>query len=150
MKRLATGLIMLTLSAAAASASGEGWLTDFEAARKMAAEKERPILVDFSGSDWCGWCMKLEKEVFSTEAFKTYARDNLVLFLADFPSSKPQSDEIRKQNKTLMEKYGIRGFPTIILLDAAGKKLAQTGYRDGGPDTYVKHLQDLLKNAPTQ
>jgi protein disulfide-isomerase len=123
-----------------------GWVTDFEAAKKEAAERNVPILADFSGSDWCGWCIKLDGEVFSREEFRKYAKDNLVLFLADFPAAKPQSEELKKQNKELAEKYGVRGFPTVLLLDAKGEVLARTGYRRGGAEAYVEYLKEMLED----
>ena len=120
------------------------WLEDFEAAKKEATAKKLPILVNFSGSDWCGWCIKLDNEVFSKKEFKEYAATSLVLFLADFPQSKKQVEEIKKQNSKLAADYGVRGFPTILLLDADGKVLARTGYEKGGAVKYVKHLKGLL------
>lgn len=143
MKKLITVLMVAGFAAVAFGA--EGWLTDFEAARKQALEKNLPILADFSGSDWCGWCIKLDNEVFSQDAFKEYAKENLVLFLADFPNSKPQPEEVQKQNKALAEKYGIRGFPTVLLFDAEGNVLAQTGYQRGGAEKYIEHIKELLK-----
>lgn len=137
------GLLFMSLQAMA----GEGWLTDFEQAKKEAKAKNLPILADFSGSDWCGWCIKLDKEVFQKKAFKDYAKDNLVLLLVDFPQKKKIDAKIKKQNTRLAQKYGVRGFPTVLLLNAEGKKLAQTGYRQGGPEAYVKHLKELIKNA---
>ena len=125
--------------------AGEGWLTDFEEAKKQAGEKNLPILADFSGSDWCGWCIKLDKEVFSKEEFKAYAKDNLVLFLADFPNRTKLPDDVKAQNEKLSKEYGIRGFPTVLLLDADGKVLERTGYQRGGPEAYVEHIKKLLK-----
>jgi protein disulfide-isomerase len=122
------------------------WLTSLAEAKAEAAKRKVSILADFSGSDWCGWCIKLEKEVFSTEAFRKYASENLVLLLVDFPRTKPQSDEIKKQNNELAEKFGIEGFPTILLLDAGGALLGRTSYLPGGGDNYVMHLRKLLKN----
>jgi protein disulfide-isomerase len=124
------------------------WLTDFETAKTRAAELKRPILADFSGSDWCGWCIKLDKEVFQKKEFKNFAENKLVLFLADFPRSVPQPEGLKKQNKMLMGKYGVEGFPTILLLDAKGQVLAQTGYQRGGAAAYVKHLEELLAKPP--
>ncbi|MBC8205906.1 MAG: thioredoxin family protein [Kiritimatiellales bacterium] len=126
-------------------ATGDGWLTDFEAAKQLATEKGLPILADFSGSDWCGWCIRLDKEVFSQDEFKAYAEGSVVLFLADFPQTKPQSEEVKMQNEALAEKYGIRGFPTVLLLDAEGNVLERTGYQPGGAEKYVEHIKDLLK-----
>jgi len=127
-----------------ALAAEESWLTDFEKAKTEAATKKLPILADFSGSDWCGWCIKLDKEVFAKAEFLEYAKDNLVLLSLDFPARKPQDAALVKQNKALAAKYGIKGYPTVILLDATGKEIARTGYRAGGPETYIKHLQELL------
>ncbi len=123
------------------------WLTDFAAAKAEAARRGVPILADFSGSDWCGWCIKLDKEVFSQEGFQAFAADNLVLFLADFPRRKPQSEEERRQNEELAGRYQIQGFPTVLLLDAEGTVLARTGYRRGGPEAYVAHLRDLMSTG---
>lgn len=146
---LLLGLI-LTLActqAPSSEVSQTTWLTDFEEATKEAEKRGVPILVDFSGSDWCGWCIKLDSEVFSKDEFIKYAKKNVVLFLADFPSKKAQSDKIKKQNKKLSEKYGVRGFPTVLLLDESGKELARTGYQRGGAAKYVKHLKELLERA---
>jgi protein disulfide-isomerase len=132
---------------AVTAVAGEGWLTDFEQAKKLAAEREVPILADFSGSDWCGWCIRLDREVFSKKEFKQFAQSNVVLFLADFPSGKKQSREVIAQNKRLQQKYRIRGYPTVLLLDAQGEVLASTGYQPGGAESYVKHIKALIKGA---
>ena len=146
MKKLAVMMTVWVLAVAMA-AGAEGWLTDFEAAKKLAAKTGAPILVDFSGSDWCGWCIKLDTEVFSRPAFKAYAKDNLVLFLADFPQKKKLSEAVRTQNEALMKAYKVRGFPTVLLVDAEGKVIARTGYQRGGAEKYVKHLEDLVKQG---
>ncbi len=136
------------LAASGTLQAGEGgpWLTDFEATKRQAAEQKRPILADFSGSDWCGWCIRLEKEVFSQKAFQNYAATNLVLFLADFPARKPQPDAEAAQNKKLAATYGIEGYPTVLLLNSEGKELARTGYQRGGAEAYVEHVKTLLKD----
>lgn len=133
---------------AAVSRAEAQWETNFDAARKTSAEKDRPILINFTGSDWCGWCIRLHKEVFSTEAFKTYAENNLVLFKADFPRHTEQSEALKKQNEALAKRYGIRGFPTILLVDSEGKVLGRTGYQRGGPEKYIAHLKQLLGKTP--
>lgn len=120
------------------------WITDFEQAKSLAKEKGLPILADFSGSDWCGWCIKLDKEVFQTSEFQDYAKNNLVLLLLDFPSKKKQSPELKKQNRALAQKYGIRGYPTVLLLDHEGDVIAKTGYKNGGGAKYVEHLKELF------
>jgi len=144
---LAAIAVFLTFFTGTALLAGNSWMTDFQAAQEKAVEEEKPMLLDFTGSDWCGWCIKLKKEVFSKEAFQTYAAENLILVELDFPRNKPQSDELKAQNQALAEKYGIRGFPTIILLSPEGEVIGQTGYRRGGPEAYVEHLQELLNGA---
>lgn len=137
-------MAMLVAGCTGVYGSDSGWLTDFEAAKKQAKERKVPILADFSGSDWCGWCMKLDKEVFSNKEFKEYAKDNLVLFLADFPSKKAQDDAVKKQNKYLASKYRVEGFPTVLVLDSNEKVLLRTGYRPGGAGKYVEYLRKKL------
>ena len=125
--------------------AGGPWLTDFEAAKVRSAELKRPILADFSGSDWCGYCIALDQEVFQQSVFRKFANENLVLFLADFPKYLSQTEGLRMQNEMLMARYGVDGrFPTVFLLDAQGRVLAQTGYLPGGAAAYVKHLKTLM------
>ncbi|NQT93143.1 MAG: thioredoxin family protein, partial [Lentisphaerae bacterium] len=103
MKKVAI-ILAVTLAAIAAEASDPSWSTDYEAAQKAAAKKNLPILADFAGSDWCGWCIRLDREVFSKKEFSGYAKDKLVLFLADFPSRKKQAAAEKKQNEALPKK----------------------------------------------
>lgn len=124
-----------------------GWLDRFELAKKEAAAFKQPIFAFFTGSDWCGWCVKLRSEVLDTKEFEKFAADNLILFEADFPRAKKISDKVKKQNGELASKYGVRGYPTVFLLDAEGKQLGQTGYKAGGAEAYIKHLKELLKAA---
>lgn len=146
MRKILIMLLVVMVSAvySGTALAGDEWFTDLEAAKKVAAEKKLPILIDFSGSDWCSGCIKLEKEVFSKDEFKTFARDNLVLMVADFPKNKPQSAALKKSNDALAEQYNIEGFPTVLILDAGGKELARTGYVPGGAAAYVEHLKELI------
>jgi protein disulfide-isomerase len=123
------------------------WLTDFQAAKEAATATHRVILADFSGSDWCVWCKRLDAEVFSKPEFKTFATNNLVLFLADFPQRTELPDKTARQNRMLASMFGIEGFPTVLLLDAAGKELARTGYEPGGAKAYVERLQKLMPST---
>lgn len=126
--------------------AGDGWLTDFTKAKADAKMGKKMILADFSGSDWCGWCIKLDKEVFAKSVFKKFAKKNLILLMVDFPrNKKKQSKYVQKQNAEMAKKYGVTGFPTVLLLDYNGKVIAKTGYRKGGPDGYIKHLKKLMK-----
>ena len=153
-RKIILGWMAMTVAAATSvyaapeaskEAVGVHWGTSYEQAKALAAERHVPILADFSGSDWCGWCMKLDKEVFSEKAFRDYAATNLVLLLVDFPRRTAQAAEVAKQNRAMADQYGVEGFPTILLLDASGKELARTGYQPGGADAYVRHLRTLLE-----
>jgi len=127
-------------------ASDESWTSDFEAAKTQAAKENKDLLIDFTGSDWCGWCKRLVAEVFKHDAFKEGVAESFVLVELDYPSPKvPQSDAVKAQNAELKERYGIRGYPTIYLTDAAGRPYARTGYQQGGPEAYVAHLDQHRK-----
>jgi protein disulfide-isomerase len=125
---------------AAAGAWGESW----DKAAKAAKDGKKLILANFTGSDWCPWCIKLHKEVFAKKAFKEWAEKNVVLLELDFPNEKAQTDELKAQNKKLLEKYGVEGFPTVLVLDADGKKVGTLGYMEGGPTPWIKAAQDIL------
>ena len=116
------------------------WLTDYNAALAQAKAENKKVFIDFTGSDWCGWCIKLEKEILSTPEFAEYAAKNLVLVQADFPRSKPQSPELKAQNQKLQQQYQIRGYPTLIILNSQGSKIGQMGYMDGGPKPFLNEL----------
>ena len=132
------------LGLAASASAGDGWMTDFEAAQAKAKAENKPMLLDFTGSDWCGWCIKLDKEVFGKAAFKDYAAAELVLVELDFPRGKEQSAELKAQNEKLAKQYGIRGFPTILVLSPEGELIEKTGYQRGGAEAYVEHIKEIL------
>ena len=143
------GLSALALLASLPSLfAADAWLTDLEAAKKQAAAEKKDILVDFTGSDWCGWCIRLKKEVFDQPEFAA-ASKQFVLVEIDFPRSKKQTPEVKARNEALSKQYAISGFPTILLLDAQGDVYAQTGYQEGGAPKYLEHLAKLAKqNTP--
>jgi len=120
------------------------WTEDFDKALTQAKESGKYVLVNFSGSDWCGWCKKLDKEVFGKKEFKEFAETNLVCVMVDFPRQKPQSSKRREANQALVEKYAVQGFPTILLFSPQGDVAATTGYEPGGAEAYIKHLQGLI------
>lgn len=125
-------------------AGGEGWTSDFDAAKARAAKEGKDLLIDFTGSDWCGWCIKLDKEVFQHDEFKAGVKDKFVLVELDFPRDKSKIDKAtQQQNKELGKTYAVRGYPSIMLTNAKGRPYAKTGYRPGGPAAYVKHLDEL-------
>lgn len=120
-------------------------MTNFEIAKSQSKINNKPILLVFSGSDWCSWCVKLDHEVFSTPEFKAWAADNVIMMIADFPSVKQLPAEIAEQNEKLRKTYNITGFPSVLLLDAEGKLIAHTGYQRGGAENYIAHLKSLMK-----
>jgi len=138
------GLVFVSVVLFCLGAEAKDWETDFEKASARAKEAGKYMLLDFSGSDWCGWCIKLDKEVFSKNAFQKFAKANLVCVMLDFPRAKPQSNKLKKQNKALAEKYGIRGFPTVLILSPDGDPVERTGYQRGGPEKYVEHLTEII------
>ena len=123
------------------------WSADFAAGLEKAAKTHKPIFALFTGSDWCIWCKRLEGEVLSQDEFLKYAGRKLILFKADFPNKIPQLDELKRQNQNLAKKYGIHGYPTVLLLDKKGEVIGKTGYKDGGPEKYVKHVKALIKDG---
>lgn len=135
---------VLAFAALAAAAEPEGWSTDFEQAKKTAVARNLPILMNFAASDWCVWCQRLDAEVLAQKTFKDYAKDNLVLFLADFSERAKQTNEVRKQNLKLQSSYRVCGYPTVILVNAQGEETARSGYLEGGAEAYVAHLKGLL------
>lgn len=146
MKSLVSKLMPLVLfTVMALNASAAEWETDFAKAATNAAKNNLFMLLDFSGSDWCGWCIKLDEEVFSKSDFKTYAGKNLVCVLLDFPQKKKQPRTLKDQNAELAKKYGVRGFPSVIILSPDGKLVGKTGYREGGAKAYVTHLQEMIE-----
>jgi len=147
MTRLTASLVAAAVLplAGSALAGGDGWITDMDEAMAIAKAENKTILMDFTGSDWCGWCIRLDKEVFSQSLFKEYAAENLVLVELDFPRNVEQTDEQKAHNEKWRDKVGIEGYPTIILADANGDEFARTGYRPDGPAPYADHLGSLLK-----
>ena len=121
------------------------WETDLEIASLTTKASGKYMLLDFSGSDWCGWCKKLEKEVFSQDAFKDFAEKNLVCLLVDFPQKKNQTRGLKQRNRDLAIKYGIQGYPTIIILSPDGEPVGKTGYLHGGSKNYVQHLNEIIE-----
>lgn len=126
------------------AAAAQKWLTSLPQAQAEAKKSGKPILADFTGSDWCPWCIKLRTEVFNTKQFKDWAAKNVVLLELDFPRSKPQDPATKKANQDLATKYKIEGFPTVLFLNADGKVLGTSGYQAGGPAPWTANAQKIL------
>jgi thioredoxin-related protein len=145
MKKIVIGLLA-SIALAQAWAGESEWLTDFAKAQAQAKAEKKMVLMDFTGSDWCGWCIKFKKETLDTQAFKDYAAKNLVLLEVDFPRSKSQSAELKKANAALAKKYGIDGYPTFVVLNSEGKEVGrQEGYEPGGPSAFIAKLEGFKK-----
>lgn len=126
MKSILNSLIVLSF-AATAFAGKPGWDDNYSKTLEKAAAEKKSVLLDFTGSDWCGWCMKLDSEVFSKGEFKSFAKKNLELVELDYPRGKRLSKKVQEQNADLKKKYGISGYPTIVLLDSTGKETKRWG-----------------------
>lgn len=141
--------IIFLLASSIVSAKSEAvWLDSFAQAQKQAHEDGKIILANFTGSDWCQFCIKAEDEFFATAAFSKYAKENLVLLKVDFPRMKMLSKETVSQNESLLERYNIKGFPTHLFLSADGAVIGRTGYVQGGVDAWLKSARDILENRP--
>jgi thioredoxin-related protein len=121
------------------------WITDYRRAQSIAAQSGRDILLSFTSLDSSEWCQKLDAEIYQQEAFKEYARKNLVLVQVDFPATKELPAELKAQNQGLAESFNIRGYPTIIFINAKGQKFGTAKYMPGGPDAFIKELEDLRR-----
>jgi thioredoxin-related protein len=141
-------LVLSLLVATCAGALAADWQTDYAKALALAKSQNKRVLLDFTGSDWCGPCIELRKRVLSRPDFSAYADKNLVLVEIDYPQRKKQSDELKKQNEKLSKQYGIdeKGFPTIMLLDPSGKVLREfTGYDGDTTAGFIARLEGKTK-----
>ena len=128
------------------SVNAQEWTTDINDAKAQAQKEHKEILLVFQGSDWCAPCIKLDKEIWSSEVFRAYAKEHFVLVKADFPKrSKNQlSAEQQKKNDQLAEKYNQQGyFPLVVVMDEAGKVLGKTGYQKVSPNEYIDILNSF-------
>jgi thiol:disulfide interchange protein len=138
-----------------ANSSGQ-WGTDLPTALNQAQSQHKLVLMDFTGSDWCPWCIKLDQEVFSTGQFIDYAQRKLELVRVDFPRNTPQSEELKQANAALASRFNVTGYPTCILLDSSGRELGrQVGFLDGGVGAFLAEMdsfspKDVQEQQPSQ
>lgn len=141
-------LILLLVAPVGEAADDPIWHPDLAPAQALAAEQGQDLLVMFTGSDWCKWCIQLDREVFSRASFKEYAAEHFVLVALDFPDQR--GEVIRNMRAALVEAnwkhkqhFGVEGFPTVLLMTPEGEVWGRTGYRKGGAEAYVQHLEEL-------
>jgi protein disulfide-isomerase len=122
------------------------WRNDLPGALQQARSENKLVLLDFTGSDWCPWCIKFDHDVLSTENFAAYAGQKLELVKVDFPRHTAQPDDLRRANAALAAQFNVDGYPTYVLLDANGRELGrQVGYQEGGPQAFIAELDGFSK-----
>ena len=145
-------LFVLVLGSLTTQAQELKWHTDIKEATAIANKEKKPMLLFFTGSDWCGWCIRLQKEVLKTPEFAAWAKDKVVLVELDYPRRTAQTPEIKKQNDELQHAFGIQGFPTIHFANGISQDgkvnfqgLGSTGYVAGGPVAWLAVADGILK-----
>ena len=127
------------------------WHTDVKKAITISNKEKKPLLMFFTGSDWCGWCIRLQNEVLKTPEFTKWAKENVILVELDYPRRLPQTPELKNQNAELQQAFGIQGFPTVYFVSAEDKEgrinfkgLGQTGYVAGGPTAWLTVAEGIV------
>ena len=125
-----------------AAADANLWQTNYKQALAQAAKENKQVLLDFTGSDWCPYCIQMDREVLSKSQFENFASKNLVLVKLDYPRRKKLPPSEMQQNDQLQQQYSIEGYPTYVLLDSRGKEVKRViGYVDGGPGAFIKWIE---------
>jgi thioredoxin-related protein len=137
----------MAMAGATTQAATAKWEDNAKKGLEQAKTEKKPALLNFTGSDWCGWCVKLKKEVFDTKEFKEWAQKRVVLIEVDFPEGKYQSSKTKKENKALAAEHKVEGYPTIVVVSPEGKAVARMGYQEGGPTPWIESAEKVLKAA---
>lgn len=147
-------LAFFTLTSMSIQAQEElTWHTDMSKATDISIKENKPMFLFFTGSDWCGWCIRLQKEVFKTPEFVKWAKDNVVLVELDFPRKNNQSDAVKQQNAQLQQQLQVRGYPTVWFVSAAKtadakvnlNALGSSGYVAGGPKVWIDGANQIIQ-----
>lgn len=120
------------------------WYDSYQDAKLIAERDRKPMLLMFTGSDWCSWCVRLKKDVFEQPEFKSWASDKFVLVELDFPRKKTLAMSQQVQNEDLKNRYNVRGFPTVVILDSDGSKLGQLGY-EKTPNAWISKADTMMR-----
>lgn len=146
-------ILFIVFSTTAMQAQELDWQTDLNKASEMSIKTKKPIMLFFTGSDWCGWCIRLQKEVFYLPEFAKWAKENVILVELDFPRRKALSPELQKQNAELQQMFNVEGYPTVWFVTPTMKdgkvslgQLGKTGYVAGGPQVWIDGAKAILKN----
>lgn len=129
------------------------WHTDMSKATDISIKENKPMFLFFTGSDWCGWCIRLQKEVFKTPEFVKWAKDNVVLVELDFPRKNDQTEELKTQNAQLQQQLQVRGYPTVWFVSTSKtadakvnlNALGSSGYVAGGPKVWLDGANQIIK-----
>lgn len=146
MKKILIAFVLMFITLGTTTA--QEWQTDFAKAKQIATTEKKPIILVFQGSDWCAPCIKLNREIWSTDTFKKYADKNYVMLQADFPRKKINSlsEAQTKANAVLAEKYNKQGyFPFVVVLNSEGKVLGESSYKKITPEKYIEELNSFIK-----
>ncbi len=151
-------MLALLLSVNVYSQEGSGtleWHTDMITAVDKAIAEKKPLFLFFTGSDWCGWCKRLQAEVFFKPEFEKWAKENVVLLELDFPRRTAQTEELRQQNMNIQRMFEVRGYPTIWFVTPTKNgteigfgKIGSTGYVNGGPQAWIAEAERILASQP--
>jgi thioredoxin-related protein len=147
MNKIRNALLSLILIPFICSMAAEAeWLDDYDKALQRAKAEKKLILMDFTGSDWCSSCVRLDKEVFAQSEFQEYASKNLILLEVDFPKKVSLPPKLKNQNEELAKEFHITSYPTVIILDSTGKKIGLILYRRRGAASFIEEIKKLNQN----
>ena len=153
MKKILITLLLVISGVTANAQEGLKWYTDINKAIEASRQEQKPLFLFFTGSDWCGWCIRLQNEVFKTPEFTAWAKDHAILVELDYPRRTPQSEEIKSQNAQLQQMFKVEGYPKIWFVKPTvndGKtnleQLGSTGYLAGGPSVWIASANKILAN----
>jgi protein disulfide-isomerase len=153
MKKIILIALFFVATVSVKAQDGLKWYSEINQAIEASRQEQKPLFLFFTGSDWCGWCMKLQNEVFKTPEFTAWAKDHAILVDLDFPRRTPQSDALKSQNNQLQQTFAVQGYPTVFFVNAKKTEkdkydlssLGKTGYVAGGPDKWIECANAMIQ-----
>ncbi|MEI7509929.1 MAG: thioredoxin family protein [Flavobacterium sp.] len=154
MKKIVLIALLLVFGITVEAQEGQTWFTDVNKAIEASRQEQKPLFLFFTGSDWCGWCMRLQNEVFKTPEFTAWVKEHAILVELDYPRRTPQPEEIKQQNGQLQQMFQVQGYPTVWFVKPTIKEegkinleqLGSTGYVAGGPSKWIEGANAIIKN----